>query len=69
MVNESVSRYQSTNGRQNLASLLSVKYLMRKEHQSNVPSYFKKVEHQGEYEIYKNQLPLPAVREIGRAHV
>ena len=62
MVNESVSRYQSTNGRQNLASLLSVKYLMRKEHQSNVPSYFKKVEHQGQYEIYKNQLPLPAVR-------
>ena len=62
MVNESVSRYQSTNGRQNLASLLSVHYLMLKEHQTNIPSYFKKVEQHGQYEIYQNQLSLPAVR-------
>src|SRR5699024_2657644 len=40
---ESVSRYQSTNGRQNINSLFSIKYLMLKDYQDNVPAYLKKL--------------------------
>lgn len=62
MAEESLSRYQSINGRQNLASLLSVKYVMLKDYQQNVPSYFKKVKSVGQYTIYENTLQLPSVK-------
>lgn len=42
LAEESLSRYQSTNGRQNIASLFSVRYMMLKNYQNNLPSYFKK---------------------------
>lgn len=61
MSEESVSRYQSTNGRQNIASLWSVRYVMLKNYQDNVPSYFKKVKQDGQYNIYKNKYTMPAV--------
>ncbi|MCG2443617.1 YfhO family protein [Staphylococcus epidermidis] len=62
LAEESVSRYQSTNARQNIESLFSVKYLMMKDYQNFIPSYFKKVKSRGQYIIYKNQLPLPSVK-------
>ncbi|PWG67663.1 hypothetical protein DEM28_27350, partial [Enterobacter mori] len=62
MQNESVSIYQSTNGRQNIASLFSVRYLMIKNYQDNIPRYFKKIKSDGQYQIYKNTLTLPSVR-------
>lgn len=43
MQEESVSRYQSTNGRQNMSSLFSIKYLMVKRYQHNIPAYFKRL--------------------------
>lgn len=61
MREESVSRYQSTNGRQNIASLWSVRYLMVKDYQDNVPRYFKKIKQDGQYVIYENNYVLPAV--------
>ncbi len=45
LAEESVSRYQSTNARQNIESLFSVKYLMMKDYQNFIPSYFKKLSH------------------------
>lgn len=62
MKEESVSRYQSTNGRQNMSSLFSIKYLMVKRYQHNIPAYFKKIKNDGQYEIYENTLNLPSVR-------
>lgn len=62
LAEESVSRYQSTNARQNIESLFSVKYLMMKDYQNFIPSYFKKVKSRGQYIIYKNQLLLPSVK-------
>ncbi|MFQ3726354.1 YfhO family protein [Staphylococcus equorum] len=62
MKEESVSRYQSTNGRQNINSLLSVRYLMLKDYQNSVPAHFKKVKKDGQYQIYENTLNLPSVR-------
>ncbi|MEJ7417597.1 YfhO family protein, partial [Staphylococcus epidermidis] len=62
LAEESLSRYQSTNGRQNIASLFSIRYLMLKEYQDNVPSYFKKVKKAGQYSIYENTLNLPSVK-------
>ena len=59
---ESVSRYQSTNGRQNISSLFSMKYLMLKDYEDNVPSYFKNVKSEGQYHIYENTLNLPTVK-------
>ena len=59
---ESVSRYQSTNGRQNISSLFSMKYLMLKDYENNVPSYFKNVKSEGQYHIYENTLNLPSVK-------
>ncbi|PHK50718.1 YfhO family protein [Staphylococcus edaphicus] len=62
MQEESVSRYQSTNGRQNINSLFSVKYLMLKNYQHNIPAYFKNIKSVGQYQIYENTLNLPSVR-------
>ena len=45
-----------------ISSLFSVKYLMMKDYQNFIPSYFKKVKSRGQYIIYKNQLPLPSVK-------
>lgn len=59
---ESVSRYQSTGGRSNIASLLSVRYQMEKNYQHQLPTHFEKVDHNGQYNMYENQYPLPAVR-------
>lgn len=59
---ESVSRYQSTGSRSNIASLLSVRYLMEKDYQHQQPAYFEKVHQYGQYVMYENQYPLPAVR-------
>ncbi|MCG7338650.1 YfhO family protein [Staphylococcus sp. ACRSN] len=65
---ESVSRYQSTNGRQNIASLFSEKYLMLKSYQSNVPNNFKKIKSRGQYQIYENTLNLPSVRVTNKIY-
>lgn len=62
MAEESLSRYQSTNGRQNIASLFSIRYVMLKEYQHNIPSFFKKVKSAGQYSIYENALNLPSVK-------
>lgn len=59
---ESVSRYQSTQGRANIASLLSVRYQMLKDYQNNVPHDFKRIGSAGQYRIYENQNVLPAVK-------
>ncbi|WP_418128536.1 YfhO family protein [Staphylococcus sp. HKU1] len=59
--NESLSRYQTTNGRQNIASLFSVRYLMLKEYQHNVPEHFKQIKSSGQYRVFENTLNLPAV--------
>ncbi|QHW37398.1 YfhO family protein [Staphylococcus ursi] len=59
---ESVSRYQSTGSRSNIASLLSVRYLMEKDYQHQQPAHFEKVHQFGQYVMYENQYPLPAVR-------
>ena len=66
--NESVSRYQSTNGRQNIASLFSERFLMLKSYQSNVPYYFKKIKSRGQYQIYENTLNLPTVRVTNKVY-
>ena len=65
---ESVSRYQSTNGRQNIASLFSERFLMLKSYQSNVPYYFKKIKSRGQYQIYENTLNLPTVRVTNKVY-
>ena len=62
LAEESLSRYQSTNGRQNIASLFSVRYMMLKNYQNNLPSYFKKIKSSGQYGIYENTLNLPSVK-------
>ncbi|MEQ6086556.1 YfhO family protein [Staphylococcus saccharolyticus] len=62
LAEESLNRYQSTNSRQNLASLFSIKYLMLKNYQHTVPSYFKKIKTSRQYNIYENQLNLPSVK-------
>ncbi|MDQ7158123.1 YfhO family protein, partial [Staphylococcus warneri] len=62
LAEESLSRYQSTNGRQNIASLFSIRYVMLKDYQHNIPSYFKKVKSAGQYSIYENTLNLPSVK-------
>ncbi|SCS95907.1 YfhO family protein [Staphylococcus caeli] len=62
MQSESVSRYQSTNERQNINSLFSIKYLMRKDYQQNLPTYFKETKSEGQYHIFENKLNLPSVR-------
>lgn len=62
LAEESLSRYQSTNGRQNIASLFSIRYVMLKDFQHNIPSYFKKVKSAGQYSIYENTLNLPSVK-------
>lgn len=62
LAEESLSCYQSTNSRQNLASSFSIKYLMLKNYQHTVPSYFKKIKTSGQYNIYENQLNLPSVK-------
>lgn len=59
---ESVSRYQSTGGRANIASLFSVRYAMLKDYQTNLPEFFKPVKASGQYRMYENQQVLPAVR-------
>lgn len=59
---ESVSRYQSTGGRANIASLMSIRYQMLKDYQGNLPQYFKQVDTSGQYRIYENQNVLPAVK-------
>ena len=63
---ESVSRYQSTGGRANIASLLSVRYQMLKDYQTNLPEFFKPIQTSGQYRIYENQQVLPAVRISNR---
>ena len=62
LAEESLSRYQSTDGRQNIASLFSVRYTMLKNYQDNLPSYFKKIKSSGQYGIYENTLNLPSVK-------
>ncbi|PTH19891.1 YfhO family protein [Staphylococcus auricularis] len=59
---ESVSRYQSTNARQNIDSLWSVKYLMLKDDQQGVPAHFSKKAEEGQYRIYENDYNLNGVR-------
>ncbi|MGK3150625.1 YfhO family protein [Staphylococcus shinii] len=68
MQEESVSRYQSTNARQNINSLFSVQFLMLKDYQNNVPAFFKKVKTEGQYQIYENTLNLPSVRVTNRVY-
>ena len=62
LAEESLSRYQSINGRQNLASLFSIRYIMLKEYQGNLPEHFQKLKTSGQYTIYENKLNLPSVK-------
>ncbi|MCI2773219.1 YfhO family protein [Staphylococcus petrasii] len=62
LAEESLSRYQSINGRQNLASLFSIRYIMLKEYQGNLPEHFQKIKTSGQYTIYENKLNLPSVK-------
>lgn len=62
LAEESLSRYQSTNGRQNIASLFSIRYMMLKNYQGNLPAYFQKVKTSGQYTIFENTLNLPSVK-------
>ena len=43
LAEESLSRYQSINGRQNIASLFSVRYMMLKDYQGNLPPILKRL--------------------------
>ncbi len=63
---ESVSRYQSTGSRSNIASLFSVRYQMLKDYQHELPANFQWVKQQGQYQIYENQDILPPVRVMAR---
>ncbi|RIL71844.1 hypothetical protein BUY49_05110 [Staphylococcus devriesei] len=62
LAEESLSRYQSINGRQNIASLFSVRYMMLKDYQDNLPAHFQKIKTSGQYTIYENKLNLPSVK-------
>ena len=55
-----MSRYQSTNGRQNIASLFSVRYMMLKIIKITYLPTQKKSS--GQYGIYENTLNLPSVK-------
>ena len=61
LAEESLSRYQSTNGRQNIASLFSVRYMMLKIIKiTYLPT--SKIKSSGQYGIYENTLNLPSVK-------
>lgn len=56
---ESISRYSTFNSRSNLASLFNVKYLIRKQYQTDIPENFKLIKDYGKYKVYENQYMLP----------
>lgn len=58
---ESISRYSTFQSRSNLHSLFNVKYLVRKDYQTDIPANFKLIKTEGKYKIYENELPLPTV--------
>ena len=62
LAEESLSRYQSTNGRQNIASLFSVRYMMLKIIKITYLPTSKKIKSSGQYGIYENTLNLPSVK-------
>lgn len=60
--NESLSKYSNMQGRSNLYSLWSTKFLMKKSYQQETPANFKLVSDDGKYQILKNEQMLPAVK-------
>ncbi|WJP98669.1 YfhO family protein [Macrococcus bovicus] len=59
---ESISRYSTFQSRSNLESLFNVRYLVRKDYQTDIPENFKLIETKGKYNIYENILPLPVAK-------
>lgn len=60
--NESLSRYSNFQGRSNLYSLWSTKYMMKKSYQKESPANFKIKSDDGKYQILENEQMLPAVK-------
>ncbi|RIL53360.1 hypothetical protein BUY93_00195 [Mammaliicoccus fleurettii] len=59
---ESLSRYSNMQGRSNLYSLWSTKYIMKKSYQKETPANFKIKSDDGKYQILENKEMLPAVK-------
>lgn len=59
---ESISRYTGFQDRSNLESLFGVKYVIRKDYQTNVPTNFKLIKNYDKYNVYENTKDLPYVR-------
>ncbi|MDT3995681.1 YfhO family protein, partial [Mammaliicoccus fleurettii] len=59
---ESLSRYSNMQGRSNLYSLWSTKYIMKKSYQKETPANFKIKSDDGKYQILENEEMLPAVK-------
>lgn len=62
LAEESLSRYQSTNGRQNIDSLFSIKYLMLKITKITYLVISKGLKRVDSTTFMKNQLNLPSVK-------
>ncbi|MGK0576340.1 YfhO family protein [Macrococcus capreoli] len=63
---ESLSRYSTFNSRSNLESLMNVKYLVRKDYQTDIPENFKLIGNNGKYKIYENTKMVPFARITNR---
>lgn len=59
---ESLSRYSNMQGRSNLYSLWSTKYIMKKSYRKETPENFKIKSDDGKYQILENEQMLPAVK-------
>ncbi|TDM04039.1 YfhO family protein [Macrococcus carouselicus] len=59
---ESISRYSTFQSRSNLESLFNVRYLVRKDYQTDIPANFRLIDSKGKYRIYENMLPLPVAK-------
>lgn len=60
--NESLSKYSNMQGRSNLYSLWSTKYLMKKSYQKEKPANFKMIQDDGKYQILENEQLLPSIK-------
>ncbi|GGA96783.1 hypothetical protein ERX37_03665 [Macrococcus hajekii] len=59
---ESISRYSTFQSRSNLESLFNVRYLVRKDYQTDIPLNFKLIDSKEKYRIYENTAPLPVAK-------
>lgn len=65
---ESISRYSTFQSRSNLESLFNVKYLVRKDYQTDIPENFKLYKDYGKYKVYENTLPIGYARIVNNIY-